>query len=116
MGYSFRFRKRDNPEGRIVLNILKNLAWNGYFCGKIKVKGVIKAKGGFAYDPYTLRGAPDILAIKDDIILGIEVKAGKNTLTPHQQTFRTHFHNPPNRLYLEVHSWEEVAKALKIPA
>jgi hypothetical protein len=104
--------KRDNPEGRVVLSILKNLAWRGWYCGKIKVKGAIRPGGGFAFDPYTLRGAPDILSMKGDVILAIEAKAGKNTLTEQQVTFRDNFHAPPHRIYIEARSWEDVEKII----
>lgn len=71
---TIKIKKRDNPEGRLVLDIIKYLRAKGYTVGKVKVKGGI-GKHGFIRDPYTFRGVADLLCFTRDKIGFIEVKA-----------------------------------------
>ena len=106
--------KRGNPEGHIVLQILHYLRAIGCTAGKVKVKGSPKAGGGFLFDPYLMTGLPDIFCFdKNDIMYGIEVKAGKNNQTPNQVQFQQLFHLSPSRIYLIAYSLEDVMAVIK---
>jgi Holliday junction resolvase len=60
---------------------------------KRQIKDWLKEEGIFhwsnAAGPYSVHGIPDIMAVRNGIVLGIEVKApGKlKTATPHQKRF-----------------------------
>ena len=110
--FTLRCPRKHQPERRVVLTILKELAYNDWACGKVKVQGSPKQGGGFLYDPYMMRGLPDIFAFKGSVMLGIECKAGANKQTPYQCAFQKYFHHPPYRLYILARSWEDVAKAI----
>jgi hypothetical protein len=112
--YNTRPKRRNQPEGKVVLEILHNLAHLNWFCGKVKVKGIILPNNrGFAFDRYAMRGLPDIFAFKDGVMLGIECKAGKNTTTEQQEEFKNHFHSPPNRIYVVARNWQDVASKIQ---
>jgi len=106
MGYRFpqQIRKRQAPEGKLLLLVLKYLNAEGWDCGKVKVKGSFTTKGAFIFDRYLMRGLPDALAFKGSRMLAIETKAGSNSLTEEQIRFKKNFHYPPYREYVEVRS------------
>jgi hypothetical protein len=110
-----RCPRKAQPERGIVLDILKELAYNGWRCGKVKVSGAVKKGGGFIFDPYTMRGLPDIFAFKNGVMLGVECKAGKNHQTPYQKEFQKLFHHPPDRIYVVARSYDDVGWALNFP-
>ena len=114
-----RPRKRSNPEGAIVLQIIKSLRARGYEAYKIKTQGS-PYKGRFIFDPYRLTGLPDILAWKKEIgdiwvkeLFALEVKTETNSQTENQKFFESVFHFPPTRNYAVVRSVEEALKAVK---
>lgn len=121
MGYCFRQRprKRQAPEGHLVLQCLHYLKARGYTAGKIKVQGSPLPGGrGFLFDPYRMTGLPDIFAFKQggtwyDIMYGIECKNGKNTQTDNQLAFQKLFHFPPSRVYLVIRSLDELVSVVK---
>ena len=80
-------RKRDNPEGRLLLQIIKYCKFKGAYVGKVKTTGAYKG-GQFIKDPYLMRGLPDCLCFYNNKMYFFETKVGKNGLTPHQQTFQ----------------------------
>ena len=82
--------------------------------GKVKVKGSPKVGGGWIFDPYLMRGLPDIFAFnyKSKVMLGIECKVNSNKQTDDQETFECYFNHPPERIYLIIRSLEELQKAI----
>ena len=108
-----RPHKRGNPEAHLLLSVLKYLDLSGWYCGKVKVKGSFSKQGNFIMDRYLMRGLPDALAFKNGIMLAVETKSGKNTLTPDQIKFKEYFHNPPDRIYLEIRNIEEIQEIIK---
>lgn len=113
MGYNpdwlNRNRKRGNPEAHLLLQCLKYLDISGWYCGKVKVKGSFSKQGHFIMDRYLMKGLPDAFAFKNGIMLAIETKAGNNTLTPDQEKFKEHFHNPlSGRIYAVIRKLEEL--------
>jgi hypothetical protein len=111
-----RPRKKNTPETHLRRQALLYLRSRGHFAGKVNVIGTPLKNGGFISSPDLMRGLPDIFsfAIKDSVMVmyGIELKCGKNKLTSHQETFKAHFHYPPYRIYLEIHSLEELEKII----
>jgi len=111
--YRNRVNRRGNPEGHIVLQIIKTLRAYGYNAYKVKTQGSPKAGGGFMFDPYRLTGFPDIFAWKDNFrLFAFEVKA-ETKQTPNQIYFQSFFHYPPSRIYAVVHSVEEALLVVK---
>jgi len=78
--------KRQQPERRIQLQILKYLRMKGFAVGKIKTTGARRGKF-FILDPYQFKGVADLLAFTPALTF-IEIKAGKNVLSPDQITFQ----------------------------
>jgi len=99
------------PEGIIQRQILGYLKPICEHCGKTKTVG-IKRGNIFCYDPYTLRGKCDLEAFKDGIMYGIEVKRERGKLSPEQIRYKEVFHKPPDRIYIEAHSLEDVIKII----
>jgi hypothetical protein len=117
MRYPHTPHKRGNPEGAIVLQIIKSLRARGLDAYKIKTQGS-PYKGRFIFDSYRLTGLPDILAWKPsdtwvETLYGLEVKNNSNTQTPNQKSFQKIFHFPPSRIYAVVHSVEEALEIVK---
>jgi len=105
--------KRDNPEGRIVLQILKYLHLKGHYCGKVKTKGSFIKQGRFILDRYQMTGLPDIFSFSpDSIFYAIECKAGKNNMSDNQVKFSEVFHLPPTRIFILAYSLEDVMKII----
>jgi hypothetical protein len=74
-------------EKDIQLQILKYLRAIGGYFGKTKTMGVKRGRV-FCFDPYTMRGMPDILCFYQNKIYFIECKANKNKQSPEQITFQ----------------------------
>jgi len=79
-------KSRQQPEREIQLAILKYMKARGWTCGKIKTTGARRGKA-FLFDPYQFRGIADLLAFTPYGLCFIEVKAGKNQLSPDQIRF-----------------------------
>ena len=99
-------------EKDIVRQILGYLRGIGAYCGKTKTMGVKRGKV-FCYDPFTLRGKNDIEAFYRGIMYAIEVKSEKGRLSPEQIIYRDNFHKPPDRIYIEAHSLQDVMVIIK---
>lgn len=58
---------------------------------KAKIKGWLKAQKIFywsnAAGPYSVHGIPDLMAVRDGVLYGIEVKRPGGKPTPHQLRF-----------------------------
>jgi len=67
---------KSTPENAIKRQIKDWLKWNGWFSFPI-----LQGLGSY-------KGIPDLIAIKDGVVLFIEVKAPKGRLTPNQKQFR----------------------------
>ena len=91
------------------MQILKYLRACGFTAGKTKTVGIRRGKV-FCFDPYTFRGKSDLEAFKDGVMYCIEVKAGKNKIKEgsDQAHYRDIFHKPPDRIFIEAHSLEDV--------
>ena len=107
-------RKRDNPEGRLVLSILKELRWRGHYAAKMKVKGGIKQGRVMFRDPYQAVGLPDIIAFTPGLSF-IEAKAPKGVQTPHQKDFQAHC-DKAGIPYILARSVNDVLWALNFPS
>lgn len=100
------------PEKAIQLSILKYLRAIGAYAGKTKTMGVRRGRT-FCFDPYTFRGKCDLEAFKDGIMYGIEVKSETGKLSPEQIHYKEAFHKPPDRIYIEAHSLDDVISVIK---
>lgn len=84
-------KKRNQPERRLELVIIRYLALKGYYVGKTKVKA-----GWFhgrpIKDPYLLKGLPDLIAFGGEpkTMSFIEVKSLTGRLRPEQKVFFEH--------------------------
>ncbi len=103
-----RPRKRGNPEGRLVLSIIKYLRCRGFFAGKIKAKGGFKASGGWIRDLYQAEGLPDIIAFTPSLIF-IEAKSKVGVQSVPQKTFQDYC-NKANIPYILAYSMDDVIK------
>lgn len=72
----------------------------------------VKRGRAFCFDPYLMRGKCDLEAFYKGVMYGIEVKSEKGELSPKQVNYREVFHKPPDRIYVEAHSLEDVTKVL----
>ena len=100
-------QKRDQPEKRIQLQIIKYLKMKGYACGKIKTVGARRGNK-FLSDPYHFRGLPDLIAFTPALVF-IEVKAGKNKQSPAQKDFQE-FCEAGKVPYLLAYSLDDIIK------
>ena len=107
-------RKNKNTEGALQLQILKYLRAIGAVAGKTKTMGVRRGKV-YCYDPYTMRGKGDLEAFKDMIMYAIEVKAPGNAIEKgsDQDYYRSLFHAPPSRIFIEADCLEDVMEIIK---
>ena len=78
--------KRDQPEKRIQLQIIKYLKLKGFAVGKIKTTGARRGKF-FILDPYHFKGVADLLVFTPALTF-IEVKAPGGRLSPDQILFQ----------------------------
>lgn len=103
-------RKRDNPEGRLQLQIIHYCKGKGYIIGKTKTKGSQIGKR-FLFDIYQFRGFPDLVLFSPKFYF-IEVKAKNGIQSPEQKNFQILCNNA-NIPYILAHSLEEVISAIK---
>jgi len=99
--------KRDQPERRIQLTILKYLKMKGYDAGKIKSTGARRGKY-FILDPYQFNGIADIMVFTPALSF-IEVKAGRNKQSPDQIAFQN-LCNKATVPYHVVYSLDDVIR------
>lgn len=81
-----RPRKKDNPEGRLQLQIIKYLKIMGAVVGKTKTHGVREGRA-YRFDIYTFRGFPDLCCFYKQRMYFIEVKPPAGKQSPEQQQF-----------------------------
>ena len=91
----------------IQLQILHYLKAIGAYGGKTKTMGVKRGRA-FCFDPYLLTGKNDVEAFYKGVMYAIEVKSEKGKLSDRQKIYRDNFHKPPDRIYIEAHSLQDV--------
>ena len=105
-------RQKDSPEGRIQLSIIHYCKLKGFVIGKTKTMG-IRDKGFYRKAPYIFTGKCDLEAFAPNgIMYGIEVKSKTGKLSEHQKAYRDIFHKPPDRIFIEAHSLDDVIKVV----
>lgn len=102
-------RKKDNPEGRIQLGIIRYCKARGYIIGKLKNKGS-RIGNRFIQDPYQFLGIPDLLLFTPKMYF-IECKAPGGRQSPHQTTFQELCNNA-NIPYILARSVGDVQAAI----
>jgi hypothetical protein len=107
-----KIRSRNNPEAHIQWQILWYLKRLGAYCGKTRTMGVKRGKI-YCFDPFTMRGKCDVEAFYKGILYGIEVKSPQGKLTADQRLYREFFHKPPDRIFIEAHSLDDVIAVIK---
>ena len=109
-----RPRKKDNPEGRTQLQILKYLKAIGAVVGKTKTVGIKRGKN-YCFDPYTMRGKADLECFWKGVMYAIEVKAPGKSIKEDsdQDKYRNVFHCPPSRIFIEADCLEKVMSIIK---
>ncbi len=103
-------RKKDNPEGRTQLSILRYIRSLGYVCGKTKTVGIAR-KGTFWVDKYLFLGFPDITAFCPHLVF-IEVKSPTGVQSAHQKFFEEYCRRA-NILYILARSLDDVSAIIK---
>lgn len=115
MGYNPEFmnrrRKRDNPEGRLQLQIIHYLKACGFVVGKTKTTGIRRGQA-FCFDPYTFRGFPDLCCFARNKLIFIEVKAPSGTQSQEQRNFQE-LCNSANITYILARSLEDITSLIK---
>jgi hypothetical protein len=95
----------------VQLHILHYLKGIGAYVGKTRTMGVKRGRA-YCFDPWTFRGKCDLEAFYKGIMYGIEVKSEKGKLSPEQIRYKELFHKPPDRIFIEAHSVEDVSKII----
>ena len=111
-GGIFLRKNMANPEGIIQLQILHYLKAIGAVCGKTKTMGV-KRNGRYCLDPYVMLGKADLECFWKSVMYTIEVKSSTGKMSEHQRNYKEVFHKPPDRIFIEAHSLEDVISAIK---
>jgi len=106
--------KRGNPEGQIQLQIIHYLKGIGAVVGKTKTMGVRRGRA-YCFDIYTMRGKADLECFYKGVMYAIEVKAPGNSIKKDsdQDKYRSIFHAPPSRIFIETDCLEDVISAIK---
>ena len=119
MGYNSeflnnKFHKRGNPEGAIQLQIIHYLKGIGAVVGKTRTMGVKRGRA-YCYDVYTMRGKADLECFHKGIMYAIEVKAPGKKIEQNsdQDLYRSFFHAPPSRIFIEADSLDVVRSVIK---
>ncbi len=110
----YGFRKHDNPEGRLVRQIIEYLRACGAVGGKVKTTGIVR-NGRYTFDQYLFRGKADIECFHKGIMYCIEVKAPGKSIKKNsdQDKYRNLFHKPPGRIFIEADSLEDISSIIK---
>ena len=108
-----RHKKRDNPEGIVQLRIIHYLKALGATVGKTKTLGVKRGKF-YCLDPYVMKGKADLECFHKGIMYAIECKApGKKIKKDSDQDlYRSLFHSPPSRIFIEADCLEDVQEII----
>ena len=102
----------DPPEGVVQIQIIHYLKALGAVIGKTKTVGIKRGKC-YCLDPYTMRGKADLECFYNGVMYCIEVKRAKGKMSDNQKTYRDIFHKPPDRIFIEAHSLEDVSSIIK---
>ena len=97
--------KRQQPERRIQLQIIKYLKMKGYACGKIKTTGARRGKYWIS-DPYNFKGIADLIVFTPALHF-IEVKAPGGRQSEDQKQFQQ-FCEAAKVPYLLAYSLDDV--------
>ena len=97
-------------ETKLRLLVCKHLLYRGWEGGKLNVWGTYSHKQKkYIKDEYLLKGIPDVLFHKSDILLAVECKVGKNVQSDFQIEFQKWFHRPElKRYYLLAYDLDTV--------
>lgn len=108
-----RPRKRGSPEGCIQFQIIHYLKGIGAVVGKTKTMGV-KRGNSFCFDVYTMRGKADLECFYKGAMFAIEVKAPGKKIEKDsdQDKYRSVFHCPPSRIFIEADCLEDVTNLI----
>lgn len=106
-----RPRKKDNPEARLVMQIIYYLRGKGHAVGKTKTMGVVR-NGRYTYDPYQFRGKCDIECFANGIMYAIEAKSNNGRQTEEQKKYQKLFHKPPHRVYILAKCLEDITNII----
>lgn len=97
-------------EASIQRSILDYLAYRNVFAWRQNSgAAMIQTKTGFRPIFFGAVGAPDVFAIKDGVIYGLEVKSATGKQNENQKTFQQGFEKAGGK-YFVVRSIEEVQK------
>jgi hypothetical protein len=99
------------PEKIIVRQILGYLRTIGAYCGKVKTVGIKRGKT-FCFDPFLMRGVPDVICFYNRKMYFFEVKSGKNLQSKEQRRFQEECDSSSVNYYL-IYSLEDVQKIIK---
>ncbi len=118
MGFNLRrpLRKKDNPEGRIQLQILHYLKRIGAVVGKTKIQGTYDAMTKCRrFDIYNMRGKADLECFYKGVMYCLEIKAPGKSIEKDsdQDNYRKVFHKPPHRIFIEADCLEDVLEIIK---
>ena len=95
-------------ESQIQKTILDYLRYRKVFCWKQNTVGIYKQSTG-SYIPSQSVGAPDIFAVKNGKVFGIEVKTKTGKQSDNQKNFQQDFEKAGG-IYLVARSIEDVQK------
>lgn len=96
-----RWKENLGPEGRLLVDVIGNLRRLGWLVWSMEQNRRSRVTAGVA----------DVLALQDDLLVAIELKAGSNKATRHQLTYLRAFRRSGNHA-LVAWSWGEVAWGL----
>jgi len=102
--------KKDNPEGRLQLQIIHYLRACGHIVGKTKTMGVRRGRA-YCFDPYTFRGFPDLTVFCPQLIF-IEVKAPNGRQSEAQRDFQG-FCEKADIPYILAYQLEDITRLIK---
>lgn len=94
------WNKKLTPEGQILTGVRHLLQWKGWF--------VIRVQQG----PLCHKGISDLIAVKGDRTLWVEVKTPTGHLSEHQKKFKADIEGVGGT-YLVIRSIEEIEEYLK---
>jgi hypothetical protein len=97
-------------EKDIVRQILGYLRAIGAYCGKVKTVGIKRGKS-FCFDPFLMRGMPDILCFYKRSMYFIEVKRKNNYQSPEQKVFQENCQLSSIN-YILAYSLEDIQKII----
>lgn len=101
-------KKKKSPEHDIQTAIFQYLSLKKIFCWRNNT-GAIKTQHGFLR--FGAVGSPDIFAVREGKIYGIEVKSEAGKLSPGQQDWGERF-SSSGGVYIVARSIDDVAKSL----